>query len=513
MGSKLCVWVQMTDQDTVMILTGNWVREDDGKWVFDSLNEEGTEFFTLKAGLEYDELVDLVKQSLAIASRNVKLKISYQYSSWMLIDDGDGSTPQFISENHEVEVFVQMRRKIEEVNLCVTISQCSDGVTTGNSKPHFANVTDQNVFGGSFGVPVSDIIPYRRNGIDIRENQPISLCRHEHTTEEGETSRPVKRRLFYTDGNAADSELDVGPTQRAAVNSPKLVHETLAVGGESSTGLTQWPQFQDALHQFLDDESSQNVLFNRDALPVVDSVEKDGIEAALEAVPYEGDNLFVGQVFKSKMYPHAQHAACTVHLWRNIKSRFKSKRMASLMGASARAYTVAKFNKKFLDIQRVSQGCASYLVDIAVKHPPGRPRKVKILSTGEDKVFFSYSVTVSFHLTYAVGAGEKATTRPPVVVQYKASHMVGLYQLSSTLHISTSETLYTAATFTSNEDKIRLCYLAALSCGLLGVNCKSAIPQHLAEMVIDLETFEQHPWGYEAVTDLFSMVCRMMWRI
>ena len=64
--------------------------------------------------------------------------------------------------------------------------------------------------------------------------------------------------------------------------------------------------------------------------------------------------------------------------------------------------------------------------------------------------------------------------------QIRASHVVGLYQLSSTLHISTSETLYTAATFTSNEDKIRLCYLAALSCGLLGVNCKSAIPQHLA---------------------------------
>ncbi|KAF3581418.1 hypothetical protein DY000_02031297, partial [Brassica cretica] len=54
----------------------------------------------------------------------------------------------------------------------------------------------------------------------------------------------------------------------------------------------------------------------------------------------------------------------------------------------------------------------------------------------------------------------------------------------------------------SKEDKIRLCYLAALSGGLQGVNCKSAIPQHLAEMVIDLETFEQHPWGYEAVTDL-----------
>ncbi|KAF3560209.1 hypothetical protein F2Q69_00013208, partial [Brassica cretica] len=39
-------------------------------------------------------------------------------------------------------------------------------------------------------------------------------------------------------------------------------------------------------------------------------------------------------------------------------------------------------------------------------------------------------------------------------------------------------------------------------CFRRGVNFKSAIPQHLAEMVIDLETFEQHPWGYEAVIDL-----------
>lgn len=41
----------------------------------------------------------------------------------------------------------------------------------------------RNTVGGSFGVPVSDIIPYRRNGIDIRENQPIVRLRSPTTSE------------------------------------------------------------------------------------------------------------------------------------------------------------------------------------------------------------------------------------------------------------------------------------------------------------------------------------------
>lgn len=70
--------------------------------------------------------------------------------------------------------------------------------------------------------------------------------------------------------------------------------------------------------------------------------------------------------FAKQVYPRAKHASCTVHLWRNIKARFKSKRLASLMGAAARAYTIEEFNKKFLDIQRVSPRCAGYLVEIGI---------------------------------------------------------------------------------------------------------------------------------------------------
>lgn len=349
MGTFSVICVQMVEQDTVMIMTGTWVREGEGPWLFDTQTEEGTKFITVKSGLGYEELVHLVKDCLAIDSANVTLKLSYQYPTWMLIDDGDGSTPQFISDDHELEVFVQKRRKIEEVNLFVTISQCIDGVTTAQGKPHFSNVTDQtlldkddgdtettdatteeewlefalsetpltcppqkNTAGGSFRVTEQDTIPYRRNGIEIQENQPIirlrspenssetrgkgkelalevapayepydfgvrnSLRRIEHTTGEGEPNRPVKRRLFPTSRTASEAEMELVPTQGPDETFHQPEPATQAVGGEGSSGLTHWTRFQDALHQILDDETSQNVLFGRDAPSVIESVENDG---------------------------------------------------------------------------------------------------------------------------------------------------------------------------------------------------------------------------------------------
>lgn len=65
-----------------------------------------------------------------------------------------------------------------------------------------------------------------------------------------------------------------------------------------------------------------------------------------------------------QVYPNSHHAACTIHLWRNVNASFKSKRLAGLVSRAARAFTVAEFNKQFLEIQRINPGCAAYLVDI-----------------------------------------------------------------------------------------------------------------------------------------------------
>ena len=200
------VRTKMTEQDNVMLLTGSWVREDDGKWIFDSLTKEGTKSITLKSGLEYEELLHLMKEALSLGGTSATIKLAYQYPPWMQIDDADGSTPQFISDDHEVEVFVQMRRTIEEVNIFVTVSEPVHGISTEKQRLPYANVTDQilarnenddesddeegfeeewldfamsetpltcphqkNDVGGNFGGPPVLSIPNKQNGIVICE--------------------------------------------------------------------------------------------------------------------------------------------------------------------------------------------------------------------------------------------------------------------------------------------------------------------------------------------------------
>nr|VDD06163.1 unnamed protein product [Brassica oleracea] len=136
---------QIPDHDTVRLITGSWVREQYGKWIFDSLSEESCYRVTLLHGIEYEDLVQMVKSTLRIVAPNVTIKLSYQYLSRMQIDEDDGSTPQFISDDYDVESFVQMRHKIEEVNLYVTISEHNNGFTTGKTRPPFASVTDQTL--------------------------------------------------------------------------------------------------------------------------------------------------------------------------------------------------------------------------------------------------------------------------------------------------------------------------------------------------------------------------------
>lgn len=74
--------------------------------------------------MSFDLLRAKVREKLQLRAHNITVSISRVYT----IDDADGSSRHFITDDHEVELFVQMRRKIEEVNLCVTVTLNTNGI-------------------------------------------------------------------------------------------------------------------------------------------------------------------------------------------------------------------------------------------------------------------------------------------------------------------------------------------------------------------------------------------------
>ncbi|KAL0667465.1 hypothetical protein Bca4012_030169 [Brassica carinata] len=58
----------------------------------------------------------------------------------------------------------------------------------------------------------------------------------------------------------------------------------------------------------------------------------------------------------------------------------------------------------------------------------------------------------------------------------------------------------------SREDQIRLCYLVILTGGLLALDRREAIPPAKAKLLMDLDIFEQYPWGRVAFVELVQQI-------
>ncbi|EOA12319.1 hypothetical protein CARUB_v10007958mg, partial [Capsella rubella] len=98
------------------------------------------------------------------------------------------------------------------------------------------------------------------------------------------------------------------------------------------------------------------------------------MEKLAEAIPDDPDLVIVSDRHSSiygsirKVYPMASHAACVVHLKRNILAIFKSEALSCLVSSAARAYRLSDFNKLFGEIRKMSSPCADYLTGIGFEH-------------------------------------------------------------------------------------------------------------------------------------------------
>ncbi|KAG5415378.1 hypothetical protein IGI04_002945 [Brassica rapa subsp. trilocularis] len=313
--------------------------------------------------------------------------------------------PQYITEDTEVGVFLNMRRSIEEVPLYVSIYRQSHGgklltkereteqrvpmakdgvdgideedwhtfalseipltmpLTQPQTKAIPHEVPDYSVTKAARSKERLPTIPHSPGGIVItergdptratrRQTGPTDREKNKRPVEEdtksesesdddmvvpvvppvvgetGEGSRPVRRRLLFGNAGIPDTDGGVGDSNSGSDHSEELpVHDGL-----------HWGKFDEALHEMLNNPNTP-AFFGRDAPPV---------------------------------YNHAQHVICVVHLWRNVMAKYKSSRLANLMSAAARAFTVIEFNKKFIEIQKISPNCAAYLVDIVCRKEEAR---------------------------------------------------------------------------------------------------------------------------------------------
>jgi len=64
----------------------------------------------------------------------------------------------------------------------------------------------------------------------------------------------------------------------------------------------------------------------------------------------------------------SSHAACVVHLKRNIEAYFKYEQVGSLVSSAARAYRLTDFNRIFVEVRAKHGPCADYLEGIGFEH-------------------------------------------------------------------------------------------------------------------------------------------------
>ncbi|XP_022550988.2 uncharacterized protein LOC125580339 [Brassica napus] len=251
----------MNEPDKVLFVHGTWVRDADNRWIFEpDIVCAAEHLIELKMEMTMTELVAAVKECLDITSKDISVKLSFQYPEWVAMGDGGLDTPQYITDDTDVGVFIRMRSAIEEVDLYVSIVRHSPGGKEDNlprqlsrnmrkggedggancvdeedwhafalsETPLTLPPTQKDVGGKDQEVPECSerqrrnsttsrtTIPHGQRGIVIRE--PGEIVRLSAPETEARQKGKKKRPLEYeTDSNTDSDDAMVVPVLRASI--------------------------------------------------------------------------------------------------------------------------------------------------------------------------------------------------------------------------------------------------------------------------------------------------------
>lgn len=88
----------MNSQYEVLLVVGGMggPEKTPGRWHFEPETVHVSEMIYLTIDMPFHSLVRLVKEKLRLLAPDIMVKLEYQFPEWMAIDDGNGSSPQYI---------------------------------------------------------------------------------------------------------------------------------------------------------------------------------------------------------------------------------------------------------------------------------------------------------------------------------------------------------------------------------------------------------------------------------
>ncbi|XP_024016291.1 uncharacterized protein LOC112089768 [Eutrema salsugineum] len=244
--------------------------------------------------MSFREAVKLVKEKLGI-KEDVGVTLTFQWPSFMLMDDGRDAPPVLMSSDDEVSLFVEMRSEIDQLNLCVTTDDNTDDVVRVLGRNEEALVvygmTEED---GAAGDGKQTIIA--TYGIEpdfVKDDDFPGEGIHENVDDAGE--------VLVEDNNEAARARD---KRKAKVPDGEPGYVPASQGlekGECSRPSGRYSCAEETINGVFSETEEVPAMFGRDAPPVVDDVSDDGIDSALRDMRYEGDRIFVGRIFRNKV--------------------------------------------------------------------------------------------------------------------------------------------------------------------------------------------------------------------
>ncbi|KAG7534144.1 Transposase MuDR plant [Arabidopsis thaliana x Arabidopsis arenosa] len=341
----------------VRVLLGTWSKDDGGVWSFTAAAEEHATYIRFREGDGLDAAKAKVIKEMGVDGTREKIELTYEMPEWMDVDGSVKPVPIHIVTDDDMDMFLAMRvdlqdMKLQVVKMPVTMTMEVDGfkvvpildefcfaevmssadlekererraakaavddiICTQVTPEHVGDSEDGQLgwvghaySASGFATLSAALRHYKAAAEEVRANaSPVTVldpASSSSTEENGDRVTRLTRDLF-TEFEKAASSSEVHGTQ------PEKESWGIDVGDTSNRRCDVVPNANTTAIP-TDPEPSSGILrllqipvqtFARDAAPVPDDTDHYGADRTrlvVLDVDYEGDELFVGRVFKNR---------------------------------------------------------------------------------------------------------------------------------------------------------------------------------------------------------------------